>query len=127
MATVRQKVMLHGTEPMQFILDLEEAIRNGARIDSDVYPRLAAFPHSVGLYVEGPADNSSWHWASTARLNCYPIPEVNLIYTEETIAELDWDTFREVVRAVGVKGRDRTKMTKEYFAALENKSEEVAE
>lgn len=123
MATIKQKVMLHGTEPMQFILDLEEAISNGAKVDTDVYPRIAAFPHSVGLYVEGPADDQSWHWQSTARLNCYPIPEEQLVYNEQTIAELDWDVFRRVVGAVGVKGRDRNRMTREYFEALENKSD----
>lgn len=124
MKVVRQKVVISGTNPAKFLLDLQEAIHEGACIDENDYPRITSFPYFVTMYIEGPASDTSWHWTSNHCRNVFPVKEEEVVYNEQTISELDWETFRRVVGAVGIKGRDRNKMTKEYFAII---SENIAE
>jgi hypothetical protein len=116
---VKQKITLTAADPVVFVNELEGAILKGARVDSTEFPYIRSFPMRVGLYVEGPADKDDWLWKSTAHLNCYGIDVAQFSYTKEQLEELSWADFRKVCAAVGVKGRERDKMTKEYMEATE--------
>lgn len=44
---------------------------------------------------------------------------LTVIHTKESLDTLTWDKFKEVVGEVGITGRDRTKMSKQYLAKVE--------
>lgn len=115
---VKQKVTLFSADPILLIAKLEELIHAGAKVDPTEYVSLKTLPMRIGLYVEGPADKDDWLWKSDAWLNCYGIDVAEFTYDSKGLDALDWEDFRKVCAGVGVKGRDRAKMTKEYLAAL---------
>lgn len=116
--TVRQKVVLSAADPIAFVEEFERIVLAGARYTPGTFPGIRQFPPRVEFYVEGPSDQDDWLWQSTAYLTCFGVDVTQFIYSEEDLAELSWADFRKVCSAVGVKGRDRTKMTKEYLAAV---------
>lgn len=115
---VKQKVTLFSADPMLLIAKLEELILAGAKVDPKEYVSLKTLPMRIGLYVEGPADKDDWLWKSDAWLNCYGVDIAEFTYDAKGLDALEWDDFRKVCAGVGVKGRDRAKMTKEYLAAI---------
>lgn len=115
---VKQKMTLVSADPITLIAKLEEYILAGAKVDPKEFPRLRTLPMSIGLYVEGPADKDDWLWKSDAYLNCYGIDVAEFTYNASTLEALEWADFRKVCAKVGVKGKERAKMTKEYLAAI---------
>lgn len=115
---VKQKITLFSADPMTLIAKLEEYILAGAKVDPTEFTHLRTLPMRVGLYVEGPADKDDWLWKNNAYLNCFGIDVAEFTYDAKALEELEWNDFRKVCAAVGVKGRDRAKMAKEYLAAI---------
>jgi len=113
---IRQKIIVQSGNQVDFILKVQQAILDGARIDESVGQRVATFPHSCTMYVEGPNDDFSWFWKSSPGIIAYPIDNADKIYTKEALAELDWNEFKKVMKSVGIdKGRDRGVMGNKYF------------
>lgn len=115
---VKQKITLFSADPMTLIAKLEEYILAGAKVDPTEFTHLRTLPMRIGLYVEGPADKDDWLWKNNAYLNCFGIDVSEFTYDAKSLEDLEWNDFRKVCSAVGVKGRDRAKMAKEYLAAL---------
>lgn len=115
---VKQKITLISADPITLIAKLEEYILAGARVDPNEYTFLRTLPMRIGLYVEGPADKDDWLWKNDAYLNCYGIDVAEFTYDAPGLEALEWDDFRKVCGAVGVRGKERAKMTKEYLAAI---------
>jgi len=115
---VKQKITLFSADPMILIAKLEECILAGAKVDPNEFPHLKTLPMRIGLYVEGPADKDDWLWKNDPYLNCFGIDVAEFTYDAKALEALEWNDFRKVCSAVGVKGRDRAKMTKEYLAAI---------
>lgn len=115
---VKQRITLFSADPMTLITKLEEYILAGAKVDPNEFAHLRTLPMRIGLYVEGPADKDDWLWKNDAYLNCFGIDVAEFTYDAKALEELEWNDFRKVCAAVGVKGRDRAKMTKEYLAAI---------
>lgn len=115
---VKQKITLFSADPMVLIAKLEEYILAGAKVDPTEFAHLRTLPMRIGLYVEGPADKDDWLWKNDAHLNCFGIDVAEFTYDAKALEALEWNDFRKVCAAVGVKGRDRAKMTKEYLAAI---------
>lgn len=115
---VKQKITLFSADPMILVAKLEEYILAGAKVDPTEFAHLKTLPMRVGLYVEGPADKDDWLWKNNAYLNCFGIDVAEFTYDSKALEALEWNDFRKVCAAVGVKGRDRAKMTKEYLAAI---------
>lgn len=115
---VKQKMTLVSADPITLITKLEEYILAGARVDPTEYTHLRTLPMRISLFVEGPADKDNWLWKSDAYLNCYGIDVAEFTYTAETLEALEWADFRKVCAKVGVKGKERAKMTKEYLEAI---------
>jgi len=115
---VKQKITLYSADPMTLIAKLEEYILKGAKVDPTEFAHLRTLPMRIGLYVEGPADKDNWLWKNDAYLNCFGIDVAEFTYTAETLEALEWADFRKVCAGVGVKGKERAKMVKEYLAAL---------
>ncbi|MNC58556.1 hypothetical protein D3C75_1082930 [compost metagenome] len=51
-------------------------------------------------------------------MNCYGIDVAEFTYDAAGLEALEWDDFRKVCYGVGVKGKERAKMAKEYLAAI---------
>lgn len=115
---VKQKITLYSADPMTLIAKLEEYILAGAKVDPNEFTHLRTLPMRIGLYVEGPADKDDWLWKNDAYLNCFGIDVAEFTYDAKTLEALEWDDFRKVCAGVGVKGKERAKMTKEYLAAI---------
>ena len=116
---VKQKITLFSADPLTLVAKLEEYILAGARVDPTEYASLRSLPMRVGLYVEGPADKDNWLWKNDAYLNCFGIDVAEFTYDAKALEALEWNDFRKVCNAVGVKGKERAKMTKEYLAAID--------
>lgn len=115
---VKQKVTLFSADPMTLIAKLEEYILAGAKVDPNEFAHLRTLPMRIGLYVEGPADKDDWLWKNDPYLNCFGIDVAEFTYDTPGLEALEWDDFRKVCGAVGVRGKERAKMTKEYLAAI---------
>lgn len=115
---VKQKITLFSADPMTLIAKLEEYILAGAKVDPTEFTHLRTLPMRIGLYVEGPADSDEWLWKSDAHLNCFGIDVAEFTYDAQALEALEWADFRKVCAGVGVKGKERAKMTKEYLAAI---------
>jgi hypothetical protein len=115
---VKQKITLFSADPMTLIAKLEEYILAGAKVDPTEFTHLRTLPMRVGLYVEGPADKDDWLWKNDAYLNCFGIDVAEFTYDAKGLEALEWDDFRKVCAGVGVKGKERAKMTREYLAAI---------
>jgi hypothetical protein len=115
---VKQKITLFSADPMTLIAKLEEYILAGAKVDPTEFTHLRTLPMRIGLYVEGPADKADWLWENDPYLNCYGIDVAEFTYDAAGLEALEWDDFRKVCAGVGVKGKERAKMTKEYLAAI---------
>jgi hypothetical protein len=116
---VKQKVTLISADPMTLVAKLEEYILAGARVDPKEFAYLRTLPMRVGLYVEGPADKDDWLWKNDPYLNCFGIDVAEFTYDAAALEALEWADFRKVCAGVGVKGKERARMTKDYLAAIE--------
>lgn len=139
------KYHLHitGSDPLGFnwLENVIEMAALGAKIKEGTMPYMK-FPHSVSMVLEADAPptpsavirvfeydtnkelKAKFIEAKAAEFSMDAGPDISLAtndkgepWTKEELDAMDWETeFKAVCKAVGITGRSRDKMTKEYLA-----------
>lgn len=124
---------------MNFVENIVEMANLGAIITPGTYPKMR-FPHSVSMILESenpPTPTASVRVfefdtnkevfaafidpvVSTFSLDVVVVDKSTndgTPWTKEQLESMDWETeFKEVCKSVGITGRSRDKMTKEYIS-----------
>ena len=118
---VQQKVRVTDVDPIAFMKNVESLIRQGCVLEENTYPSLRGpilevklvKPCNVNILEEDVIQNGFGYHA-------YAIEPSQFCYSEEFVKELPWATFKNLCKALGIGGRDRQKMTRQYLDATEN-------
>ena len=111
---VKQKIVLRTADRREFV---DECIRwgvMGAVQKQGSVPRfIAPFTAEFEILVDPKNPYKDTHC-----IRAYP-PD-HRIYTEVELEQMEWSEFRESVALLGVKGREREKMTSDYLEAVKS-------
>lgn len=111
---VNQKIVLRTADRREFV---DECIRwgvMGAVQKQGSVPRfIAPFTAEFEILVDPKNPYKDTHC-----IRAYP-PD-HRIYTEQELEQMEWSEFRESVALLGIKGREREKMIKEYLEAVKS-------
>lgn len=122
----KQEFVVRTGDPKVFIDEVIRLAQEGAVRKENTFPRLKGFPITVTLVkeVKGAGEEKS-----TPTSQAVPVKRSEQVYNKEELEEMEWEDFRALVGAHGIKGRDRALMTKKYLKAVEDKAagEEVVE
>ena len=111
---VRQKIVIRSGDRIEFVEELLKWGAIGAKRQSNSVPRLyAPFTAELEIMV-----NPSTPFKDSHCIRAYP-PD-HRIYTEEELSQMEFNEFRESVALLGVKGREREKMTTNYLEAVKS-------
>lgn len=128
---------VRSADPMGFgmIETIVELANGGATIKEGVLPRLS-FPHSIILVIETEEEPTPtptvrvFNMSESAReilieseenqASSFSMSFESAPTTKEELDKMEFKDFRELCKTVGVKGRDRTQMTREYIKAKES-------
>jgi len=116
------KVELKATDSagIKFLENVVRFANLGATIDSD-YPTKNTFPNKVMLNVE------TEEFLEDDMLNGVRVYPVELQYSKEYLESLPIEEMRPLVAQKGIKGRDKTKMIKQYLEACKGIVSESSE
>lgn len=111
---------------------LVDLAASGATLKAGVLPRLT-FPHCIQMVIETDEEPTP-----TPNIRVFNMTEgsreitikrvepessgfsMNAPVTKESLDAMDFADFRNLCKTVGVKGRDRNQMTREYMKAKES-------
>lgn len=111
---VRQKIVLRTADRIEFATELMKWGAMGAKLQANSVPRLfAPFTAEMEIMVNPKAPHKDTHC-----IRAYP-PD-HRIYTEQELEQMEWNEFRESVALLGIKGREREKMVREYLEAVKS-------
>ena len=111
---VRQKIVIRSGDRIEFVEELLKWGAIGAKRQSNSVPRLyAPFTAELEILIDPKVPHKDTHC-----IRAYP-PD-HRVYTEVELEGMTFEEFRESVALLGVKGRERVKMTAEYLEAVES-------
>lgn len=121
-----QEFVIRTGDPVAFMDEVIRLAKQGAVRKENTFPRLKGFPITATMVMEVKGAGES---KSTPQSQAVPVKLSEQVYSKEELEEMEWEDFRALVGAHGIKGRDRALMTKKYLKALEEKEagEEVVE
>jgi hypothetical protein len=102
---------------IKWLENLIRFIKMGAEVKEGHTPK-AKFPHHAWLTIE-----TSELLRNEPGVQVFKIDEV---YTREQLDAMDFPELREAVKSRGVKGRDRTIMTRQYLKATGQDAEAIS-
>lgn len=111
---VRQKIVIRSADRIEFVEELLKWGAIGAKRQANSVPRLFA-PFTAELEILVDPKNP---YKDTHCVRAYP-PD-HRVYTQQELESMEWSEFRESVALLGVKGRDRSIMVKDYLEAVKN-------
>lgn len=111
----KYEIFITGNDIMgyDFINKIVKYANLGAVISDQEIPRVKTFPQTVRLYLE---TEQALKEEPGVRLAAYR--EV-VPYTKEELDGMSWDELKAAAKLVGLTGRDRDKLTREYLAEME--------
>lgn len=107
----RYRVLVTGTDNLgwNFIQNIVTVANMGGQITMDVTPRLT-FPHHVMMIVD-----SEKELISVPGIKYTPILKT---YKLEELEDMEWDSFRSIMREAGIIGKERKVMLEKYSEFL---------
>lgn len=108
----KYKVELKATDSagIKFLENVVKFANMGGKLDSD-YPTKNTFPNKAMFYVE------TEEFLSDDMVNGVRVYPLELQYSKEQLDAMSWPEFKETVKTLVPKGRDRTIMTNKYLEA----------
>lgn len=127
----KQRITVTAVDALDFLKAYENVILRGARLNTSVYPTLSQSVFETKYHAEfiADVDYQTVFTESGPVIQAYP---VKLIYPKEYFDTLEgtegWEKLKAVVGEVGITGRNRKAMIKEYLEvtgqAIDSSSEE---
>lgn len=117
MAQVKQKLLVKAGDPIKFTETIIELASKGAKLKPNSYVFVKHYPlHcEMEIYVEADAQLES-----TPLVTAIPVP---VAYTKEELEAMEWEELKDVCKTVGITGRSRDKLEKEYLDAMSKAGE----
>lgn len=113
----KQTIVVTSTNPVDFVKLILEKGREGCTLKERTCPRLKGLPYAAELVYEVEGTESL---PVGPGVNAIPVALSELVYTKEQLEAMPIEDMRPIVASRGVKGRDKTKMIKQYLAAVES-------
>ena len=112
-----QQINVTATNPVTFVERLLELGKQGATLKERTCPRLKGLPYAAELVfkVDGIVTLEN-----APGVNAIPVALSEKVYTKEQLEAMPIEEMRPIVGSRNVKGRDKTKMIKQYLAAVES-------
>lgn len=111
---VKQKVVIRTGDRIEFVKHILQFGAEGAKLQHNTVPRLIA-PFTAELEV---MVDPKKPYTDTPHTRAYP-PD-HRICTEVELERMTFEEFRESVALLGIKGREREKMVKDYLEAVKS-------
>jgi hypothetical protein len=112
-----QQIVVSSANPVEFIKRVVELAQQGAVLKDNTCPRLKTLPFIAEFTFEV---NGSEELKVSPGVNAIPVPLGEKVYTKEQLEAMPIEEMRIIVASRGVKGRDKSKMVKQYLAAVES-------
>lgn len=112
-----QNINVTATNPVEFVQRLLELGKQGATLKERTCPRLKGLPYAAELVFEV---DGIVTLDTTPGVNAIPVALSEKVYTKEQLEAMPIEEMRPIVGSRNVKGRDKTKMIKQYLAAVES-------
>jgi len=112
-----QQIVVSSANPVEFIKRVVELAQQGAVLKDNTCPRLKTLPFIAEFTFEV---NGSEELKVSPGVNAIPVPLGEKVYTKEQLEAMPIEDMRPIVASRGVKGRDKSKMVKQYLAAVES-------
>lgn len=110
-----QDIKITATNPIEFFKVAQEAIIRGARYKSNTFVSLTSLPLMAELQVEVEDPENQWK-DNGPHIWAIPIVVPVKVYTKEELDDLDWESFKKLVKEVtGETGRDRNLLITKYL------------
>lgn len=110
------------TCPIQFMNTVVELAAKGAKMKEGAFPNIKRIPYSCKMVGSTPITKKSY--LTTPIIGVTEIPTLKF-YNEEMLEQLSWEDFKVACKVVGITGRDRNQMTREYLAKTKQQEEEL--
>jgi hypothetical protein len=118
---VEQRIKVSFMDQIPFMKALETLFKQGAEFKGDKFPSLRSPILEVELVKKCDVHNLEEDMMkSSPGIHASPVDPAQLCFSVEFVEALPWETFRKLCKAVGIGGRDRSKMTKQYLEFTEN-------
>lgn len=114
---VKQKITVRTGDRIAFVNEIVNLAVMGAKQKSNSVPKLTA-PFMADFVIDVDPRHPI---ASTPTLLAFP-PQIRA-YTELELGKMEFQEFREAVALIGIKGREREKMTTDYLNTIRNREQ----
>lgn len=120
---VKQKVAIRDTNPIEFMKMFQELVLEGCKLEEDTYPSIRSAVLEAKL-VKSVDINAMEGQLVQSRpgVHVSPIQHTEYRFSEEYVKELPWETFKNLLKCIGITGRDRNKLTTQYMKYFEDKA-----
>lgn len=112
-----QQINVTATNPVTFVERLLELGKQGATLKERTCPRLKGLPYAAELVFEV---DGIVTLENAPGVNAIPVALSEKVYTKEQLEAMPIEEMRIIVASRGVKGRDKSKMVKQYLVAVES-------
>ena len=108
-------------DPLKFMQVVVELSAKGATILEGSMPRLRGTPLEIKMTV----DSAKTKFLDEDIIGVVEIPK-NIFYSSDDLEDMTFDEFRVACKYVGIIGRDRNQIMREYMALLHKQKEELS-
>lgn len=118
---IPQYVMVENHDSIVFMECVVELCNKGFTLDKSKFPHLKDTVLSVNLVKD--IDINKWEdecEKSRPFIRAMPLQLKHMKFEKDYINSLSWVTFKNLMKACGITGRDRNKMTTQYMKLVEN-------
>lgn len=108
-------------DPLEFMKVVVELSAKGATILEGSMPRLRGTPLEIKMTV----DSAKTKFLDEDIIGVVEIPK-SIFYSSDDLEDMTFDEFRVACKYVGIIGRDRNQMMREYMALVHKQKEELS-
>ena len=108
-------------DPLEFMKVVVELSAKGATILEGSMPRLRGTPLEIKMAV----DSTKTKFLDEDIIGVVEIPK-KIFYSGDDLEDMTFDEFRVACKYVGIIGRDRNQMMREYMALVHKQKEELS-
>jgi hypothetical protein len=112
-----QQIVVSSANPVEFIKRVIELSKQGAVLKDNTCPRLRTLPFIAEFTFEL---SGTEELKTSPGVNAIPVALSDKVYTKEQLEAMPIEEMRIIVASRGVRGRDKSKMVKQYLAAVES-------
>lgn len=119
----KQKIAVRDNNPITFVKSIEYLVKKGCTLEDDTYPILRNVILEAKFIKLCDVNNIEEDLIEgRPGIQASPIQHTEYQHDLETVKELPWETFKNLLKCIGITGRDRNKLTTQYVKYFEDKA-----